>query len=69
MLQKMNPFGDKPKKAKGGDDTYAHDIAEFNNIYTQVKAVDAAINDYEKKIKGTLNASALCLLLMCEICQ
>jgi hypothetical protein len=52
MLEKMNPFGNKPKKAKGGDDTYAHDIAEFNNIFTQVKAVDAAINDYEKKIKG-----------------
>jgi hypothetical protein len=52
MFQKMNPFGDKAKKAKGGDDTYAHDIGEFNNIFTQVKAVDAAINDYEKRIKG-----------------
>lgn len=49
----MNPFGDKGKKAKGGDDSYATDIEEFNNISNQVKAIDSAIKSYEAKIKGS----------------
>lgn len=49
----MRLFGaNKPKAAKGGDETYAQDVALFHELNTRVRGVDAAVKAYDKQITG-----------------
>jgi hypothetical protein len=45
--------GNKPKAAKGGDETYAQDVAMFHELNTRVRAIDAAVKSYDRQITGT----------------
>lgn len=47
--------GNKPKAAKGGDETYAQDVAMFHELNTRVRAVDAAVKTYDRQITGMEN--------------
>lgn len=45
--------GNKPKAAKGGDETYAQDVAMFHELNTRVRAIDSAVKSYDRQITGT----------------
>ena len=53
---KLGIFGaNKPKAAKGGDETYAQDVAMFHELNTRGRAVDAAVKSYDRQITGSIS--------------
>lgn len=54
MLNKLTGGG--PKKARGGDETYAADLGQFNEMHDRVKAIDVALVTYEKKVAAVAPA-------------
>eukprot|EP01126_Amoeba_proteus_P060823 TRINITY_DN8097_c0_g1_i4.p1 TRINITY_DN8097_c0_g1~~TRINITY_DN8097_c0_g1_i4.p1 ORF type:complete len:168 (-),score=26.97 TRINITY_DN8097_c0_g1_i4:447-950(-) len=44
--------GNKPKPAKGGNETYAQDVQLFHELNTRVRSVDAAVRSYERQISA-----------------
>jgi len=55
LLNKIG-LGGGPKKARGGDETYASDLAVFNEMNARVKAIDVSLATYEKKVAAVAPA-------------